>query len=341
MIKVRPVQYERNLWGAEWASDIWCPMYRTVGQMKWEIEQGNIKKPYIQCEYAHAMGNSVGNLQDYWDLIEAEPQLQGGFIWDWVDQGIAQKTADGEKYWAYGGDFGPKDVPSDGKFCANGIISPDRTEKPTTKEVKKVYQHIKFKKISENKFEISNNYSFRDLKNVALSYEVIVDGSVTKNENLGSLGLKPNENSALEVTVGEIAEGSEYFVNLYAKLIDDEPLLNKGHVLASEQFQLSSALLNKSLSEELTATKTEDDKNLMISTKNLDYTFNKLNGQLYSAKVGNIEILKQALVPNFWRALTDNDLGNKLGDRSKVWKNAGENTKLIEFTSVQGEKLFL
>jgi beta-galactosidase len=113
--------------------------------------QGNPDKPLIQCEYAHAMGNSVGNLQDYWDVIEKYDALQGGFIWDWVDQGLLTKNENGEEFWAYGGDFGPEDVPSDGNFCLNGLVNPDRGVKPHLLEVKKVYQHIGFEPTDLNK----------------------------------------------------------------------------------------------------------------------------------------------------------------------------------------------
>ncbi|HSA95259.1 MAG TPA: glycoside hydrolase family 2 TIM barrel-domain containing protein, partial [Acidobacteriota bacterium] len=137
----RPVQYERAELRPH--TDIYCPMYASIEEMLKYVSTRQAR-PLIQCEYAHSMGNSTGNLQDYWDAIEGHDQLQGGFIWDWVDEGLAAKTAKGEPYWKFGGDYGPPDVPSDQNFCCNGLVAPDRTPHPALNEVKKVYQHVKF-----------------------------------------------------------------------------------------------------------------------------------------------------------------------------------------------------
>jgi beta-galactosidase len=139
-------------------------MYYTEGQLKGFIEK-NDPRPLIMCEYSHSMNNSNGNLQDYWNLIEQYPQLQGGFIWDWIDGGIVQINSNGEKYWAHGGDFGPSDVPSDGNGCINGLNFPDLTPKPALWEVKKVYQNVEFKPVDLEKytFSIRNKFFFTDL----------------------------------------------------------------------------------------------------------------------------------------------------------------------------------
>ena len=138
----RPIQYERAL--LEWNTDIYCPMYAPPSYLEKYARNKEMTRPLILCEYAHAMGNSLGNFQDYWDIIEKYPILQGGCIWDWVDQGFAAKTDDGRKYWAYGGDYGENGTPSDGNFCINGVVYPDRSVKPQTEEMGKVYQNIKF-----------------------------------------------------------------------------------------------------------------------------------------------------------------------------------------------------
>src|SRR5680860_1418417 len=148
----RPVQYEQAHGGEN--TDINCPMYMTIDRMERYAKEGG-DKPLIQCEYAHAMGNSVGNLQDYWDVIEKYPVLQGGFIWDWVDQGLLTTDENNQAYWAYGGDFGPDTVPSDGNFCNNGLVNPDREVKPHLLEVKKVYQNIGFSAVDLKKGTIS------------------------------------------------------------------------------------------------------------------------------------------------------------------------------------------
>ena len=131
----RPVQYERAL--LEWNTDIFCPMYHSPAHIEKYAQNPEMTRPLILCEYAHAMGNSLGNFQDYWNIIEKYPILQGGCIWDWVDQGLAAKTADGRKYWAYGGDYGEYGTPSDGDFCINGIVYPDRSVKPQTEEMER------------------------------------------------------------------------------------------------------------------------------------------------------------------------------------------------------------
>ena len=143
----RPVQYERaeHLTNApERHTDIWCPMYSKIEYLESYAKDTKNDRPLIMCEYAHAMGNSTGNLQDYWDVIEKYPKLQGGFIWDWVDQGLLKTNEDGEKYWTYGGDYGEEGIPSDGNFCLNGLVWPDRTPHPGLAEVNKVYQYIGF-----------------------------------------------------------------------------------------------------------------------------------------------------------------------------------------------------
>ena len=138
----RPIQYERAL--LEWNTDIYCPMYASPSYLEKYARNKEMTRPLILCEYAHAMGNSLGNFQEYWDIIEKYPILQGGCIWDWVDQGFAAKTDDGRKYWTYGGDYGENGTPSDGNFCINGVVYPDRSVKPQTEEMGKVYQNIKF-----------------------------------------------------------------------------------------------------------------------------------------------------------------------------------------------------
>ncbi len=147
--------------------------------LKWkQYAKKHTDRPLIQCEYAHSMGNSTGDFQDYWDIIEKYPMLQGGFIWDWVDQGIAQYDEKGQKYWAYGGDFGPANVPSDNNFCNNGLISPDRRPHPTLYEVKKVYQNIKFRVhgYASGQFEIKNGFIFTDLDKFDFDYTIEENG---------------------------------------------------------------------------------------------------------------------------------------------------------------------
>ena len=324
----RPVQYERNLWGFADHSDIWCPMYRKVDQMKWECENGNIQKPYIQCEYAHAMGNSVGNLQDYWDLIESIRQLQGGFIWDWVDQGIAQKDSLGNKYWAYGGDFGPKDVPSDAKFCCNGVVFPDRTEKPALEEVKKVYQYIKFKNLGNQKFEIVNNYAFRDLSNVIVRAEMHTDGALVQSKGIKVDDLQPTDSKQIDLRDWLIQDDALYTISFYASLIKKEPLLPANYCLAREQFIIKQSSLKSAFSRAGEIQLIENQEVLGVMTDDVQWAFNLKTGELTDAVVKGKNLIVEALKPVYWRPMTDNDLGNKLNERSGVWKNAAASKEL-------------
>ena len=171
----RLVQFEQS--ALEPNTDIIAPMYSRIQDLEKYASQFS-DRPYIMCEYAHAMGNSVGNLKDYWDVIREHPMLQGGFIWDWVDQGLVKTSETGEEYWAYGGDFGPKDVPSDGNFCLNGLVDPDRTPKPALYEVKKVYQPIHFELVNINSktVKIINEYDFTNLNELELKWTLLENG---------------------------------------------------------------------------------------------------------------------------------------------------------------------
>ena len=157
----RPIHYERA--ELEWNTDVVCPMYPGLNYLA-KYGQSNPSRPLIMCEYAHAMGNSVGNFKDYWDVIESYPSLQGGFIWDWVDQGM-ELIKNGKKVWGYGGDWGPEGTPSDNNFLCNGLVAPDRVWNPHAYEVQRVYQNIKFRltDAKEGKLEVKNGYFFKDL----------------------------------------------------------------------------------------------------------------------------------------------------------------------------------
>ncbi|MCK5067317.1 MAG: DUF4981 domain-containing protein, partial [Bacteroidales bacterium] len=214
----RPVQYERA--GIEDNTDIVCPMYMRMERMERYAKgaSGTPTRPLIQCEYAHAMGNSVGNLQDYWDVIESHKQLQGGFIWDWVDQGLLTKNEGGEEFFAYGGDFGPPGTPSDQNFCINGLVFPDRTVHPHIHEVKKVYQYIGVKPIDliKGKIEITNKYDFINLENVAMTWEVMAENKEIARGKLSSLNIAPATAAEFQLPLHRIKArpGVEYFLNL-------------------------------------------------------------------------------------------------------------------------------
>jgi len=236
----RPVQYEQA--GEAKNTDIVCPMYPKIATIIEYAERTN-DRPLIMCEYAHAMGNSVGDLQKYWDAIERFPNLQGGFIWDWQDQGILAKTADGTAYWKYGGDFGGDDVPSDNNFCINGLVFPNRTIHPALLEVKKVYQNIKVEVVDLEKgmFRIHNLFDFSTLANVLLRVEYIIDGTLTWIYELEDLDIAPQAFEEVEIPTNLKKDNlGECFLNLYFLTKEDQPMIPAGHEIAKEQIQLSN-----------------------------------------------------------------------------------------------------
>ncbi|MCF6332682.1 MAG: DUF4981 domain-containing protein [Draconibacterium sp.] len=336
--QTRPVQYERA--GHEYNTDIFCPMYARIESMeKYALSKPD--KPLIQCEYAHAMGNSVGNLQDYWDLIEKYDVLQGGFIWDWVDQGLLTTNDAGEEYWAYGGDFGPDTVPSDGNFCINGLVDPDRTPKPALLEVKKVYQNIGFSAVNlkTGTISIKNKYSFLNLSTFDFVWEIIGDGIVVDHGKLNNIDLAPGEtiNATIDYTI-QPQPGVEYFLNLKANLKKDWSLVEAGTEMAAEQFELPVFKIapKTNTAQFATVTLEENETSATVSGEGFAVTFNKKDGVISSFQNGGTELLKSGPIPNFWRAPTDNDFGNGLYKRNRVWRKAGENRKV---TSVSVSKI--
>src|SRR5665648_202185 len=322
----RLVQYEQAHGGAN--TDIVCPMYARIKNME-DYAKGKPTKPYIQCEYAHAMGNSVGNLQDYWDVIEKYPSLQGGFIWDWVDQGILTKDSAGNKFWEYGGDLGGDTLANDGNFCLNGIINPDRTIKPALIEVGKVYQNIGFKAANLNmgEIEILNKYSFTNLSEFNFNWEVVADGQVIKSGVINDLDLAPNSGKKVKLDVNvDVQPATEYFLNISANLKNAKGILPAGTKLAYEQLQLP--LMKKAVPVSVKSLPPlsikEENKLLIIEGKGFKISFSNDEAVLKSYELDGKEMLLAGPVPNFWRAPTDNDFGNELDKRSRVWRKAGE-----------------
>lgn len=328
--QTRPVQYEQAHGGDN--TDITCPMYMRIEGMV-RYAENNPTKPLIQCEYAHAMGNSVGNLQDYWDVIEKYDALQGGFIWDWVDQGLLTTNENGEEFWAYGGDFGPEDVPSDGNFCLNGLVNPDRGVKPHLLEVKKVYQYIGFEPadLKNGIINIKNKYAFRNLSDFNFTWEITGDGKIIKSGQLDGIDALSGEVVPANIDISLNPEaGVEYFLNLKAALKNRYGLLEAGTELAAEQFKLPVFVAAKkvNLSNFAALKVDENDNSINVSGEGFSATFDKNAGEMSSYKKGETEFLESGPVPNFWRAPIDNDFGNNLHKRSRVWREAGENRQV-------------
>ncbi len=321
----RPVHYERALRRPH--VDIVSPMYMRIEGLKEYASQPR-ERPLILCEYAHAMGNSVGNLQDYWDVIENERQLQGGFIWDWVDQGLYKTTSDGRQFFGYGGDFG--DAWNDGNFLINGLIQPDRKPNPHLWEVKKVYQYIKVKAVDSaaGLFTIHNKYDFLSLDFFNISWQMTADGRVIQNGMIPKINLAPQKTKDVKIpfTQPELKPGIEYLLKINFTLADDCLWASKDFLMAWDQFKLPFKVPQKAEKsadnmQEIELVKTE--KAIIIKGDNFELKIGKSSGVIESYKFQGIQLIARPLAPNFWRAPTDNDNGNRMPLRQSVWRLAG------------------
>lgn len=328
----RPVLYEMADLRSH--SDIFFPMYarvHTLANYASEIR----RRPLILSEYAHAMGNSVGNLQKYWDLIYTKPQLQGGFIWDWVDQGLQLKKND-RIYWGYGGDFGSKDLPHDGNFCINGLVSPDRKFNPHAFEVKKVYQPIKFelKEDGDKTLVIHNRHDFVDTRGFNFNWEIKADGDIVARGTLPMVHIGPQQRQAREFILPEIPlQGEkEYFLMLSAKTAAFTGVLPEGTVIAWDQFPLQSKTIRSRVNVHKAAkiTYEETGTEIILTGELADFQvrFDKVKGRLLSYRYQGVDLLRQGPSFNFWRAPTDNDYGNDMPKRLKFWKQATDKSVL-------------
>ncbi|MEN8123180.1 MAG: glycoside hydrolase family 2 TIM barrel-domain containing protein, partial [Bacteroidota bacterium] len=310
----RPVHYE----GFNEVADVYSRMYPDLMGMEKYAGEDNTK-PYFVCEYVHAMGNSLGNMQEYWDVIDSDPIFMGACIWDWADQGLYKKDADGTKFFAYGGDFGPEDTPSNGNFCINGIVLPDRTISPKMWEVKKVYQNIKVEpvNISEAKVRIINKFSFTNLNKYNATWEISEDGIIIKTGTLDRLNIEPFEEKIVTIPFGkfDISPGAEYHLKINFTEKQNTLWAKKGHKVAWNQIKLPDLKKQADvikLSEKLKIQKHEDENSVAFSGKDFSVSFNKTTGIINSIKYSDTEYLKDDSIGagpklNIFRALTDND----------------------------------
>ncbi len=329
----RPVQYERaekSTNTPERHTDIWCPMYSPVQSLeRYALDEKN-DRPLIMCEYAHAMGNSTGNLQDYWDVIEKYPKLQGGLIWDWVDQGLLVTSENGEKYWAYGGDFGDEGIVSDGNFCINGLVWPDRTPHPGLYEVKKVYQYIGFEMVDPGKgvIRVKNKYAFTNLSGFAFNWGIVTDGKTLQSGNFVIPDLAPGDDTLVNLNISKIDPdpGAEYFLNLSAGKTEAWTIVPENHIYATEQFRLPVGRPPMvSVSDEMTVLQTNTlDTKTEVSGTDFRATFDLVKGTMSSLIYKEKELLLKGPEPDFWRPPTDNDYGYNMDRRLGVWRKAGE-----------------
>ena len=338
-IMARPVNYERAQW--EWNSDMYVPQYPGASWLENTGKNGS-DRPVAPSEYAHAMGNSTGNLWGQWQAIYKYPNLQGGYIWDWVDQGLLQKDKNGREYWAYGGDFGVN-APSDGNFLCNGLVNPDRGPHPAMAEVKYVHQNVGFEAIdaASGKFRITNRFYFTNLKKYQIHYSVLSNNKTIKSGKV-SLDIAPQASKEFTVPVNGLKSqpGTEYFVNFSVTTVEPEPLIPAGYEIAYDQFQLpiqAEKRIYKANGPALTTATSGDE--LTVSSSKVNFVFNKKSGLVTSYKVDGTEYFKDGfgIQPNFWRAPNDNDYGNGAPKRLQVWKQSSKNFHVTDVKMTTGE----
>ena len=329
----RPVNYERAQW--EWNSDMYVPQYPSAEWLAQIGKQGS-DRPVVPSEYAHAMGNSTGNLWDQWKEIYKYPNLQGGYIWDWVDQGILETDKNGREYWTYGGDYGVN-APSDGNFNCNGLVNPDRTPHPAMAEVKYAHQNIAFEPVdlTNGRILVKNRFYFTNIKKYKISYNIAANGKIIKSGKT-SLDIDPQGSKEFTVPVNGLKAkpGIEYFINFSVTTVEPEPLIPAGHEIAYEQFRLPiEPLARPAFATNGPALKVQTEgKNLTATSSKVNFVFNKETGLVTSYQVNGTEYFNDGfgIQPNFWRAPNDNDYGNGEPKRLQIWKQSSKNFNVAD-----------
>ncbi len=320
------------------------PYVDVISRMYWPIED-MVKlansdyddRPVMWCEYAHAMGNSVGDLDAFWEAIRSNKRMLGAFIWDWVDQGIVKKTPEGKTYWAYGGDFGDSLI-NDGNFCINGVVFPDRTPKPATYQCKYVCQPVGITPLDLSKgvILVKNRFDFLCLDHLNAKWTLSKNGESVQNGEIDLKGLQPGTEKTVRIPMDipkELVPGDEYFLNLSLRLKEDTRWADAGHVVATGQFKLPHQnrllpLMDISGLREVKVTETSDQ--YLIQGENFNIVFNRDNGFLSSLIYLDQEIIQYPMKPNFWRPQTDNDYRGAMTHISQgVWKQAGPGAQLV------------
>ena len=353
--KTRPVQYEQARRGE--GTDIFCPMYYPVSACEKYAKDPNSPMPLIQCEYNHTMGNSGGNLSDYWNLIRKYPILQGGFDWDFVDQALHRKIVkpmsilpykmNNEELrkieYCYGGDYNKYD-PSDNNFNCNGIIGPDRQLNPHAYEVAYQYQNIWAKMVNAEAGQVSvyNENFFRDLSNYALAWSLEEDGVETQNGTIADLDVPAQQTRTFTIPYDRSQiTGKEVFLNIDFRLKNAEPLLTAGQVVAYAQLPVvtkqacegdCSKLLAEGHGKKKMKLAAKKNNVVAVTTPNLIFKLDRTTGLISEYAYNGKSMLGEGgtLKPNFWRAPTDNDMGANLQKKFKVWKNPQMNLKNID-----------
>lgn len=321
--------------------DMISRMYSTIEEMVAWANHPTDHRPVIWCEYAHAMGNSLGNFYKFWDAIRDNKRMIGAFIWDWTDQGILRTTDEGTKYWLYGGDFG--DEPNSGNFCINGVISADQLPKPVTWEVKKIHQPVVMqagRNLLNGEISVTNWHHFKDLSGYDISWVLEEDGVVIQSGDIPSIDTPPSERARITVPFEkpELKPGAMYFLKVIFKTGEENTWADKGHIVAWEQFKIPFENTTSPLAYIAgfsNATLSENDQAAVISGDGFEVSVSKATGLLNSYKLNGTEILSAPLAPNFWRPPTDNDIGGRLALFAQIWKDAGRESSLLSVNAFE------
>ena len=322
----RPVMYEPA--GLADHVDIVSPMYARDYMLDAYAREHD-DRPYILCEYAHAMGNSVGNLADYWDTIFEHDILQGAFIWDWVDQGLWRTAEDGTRYIVYGGDFGPPGTASDRNFLLNGLVTADRRPQPHLQEVKKVYQPVAIRAVdlARGEIEVENRYAFTPLSSLAGSWTVLADGRAVAAGAMPVLDVAPSETARVRLDLPDLQPfpGVEHVLTVRFRTREAAPLVPAEHEVAWEQFSILGPPWPQvaDAAQRAAARWTEEDDQILVSGPDFSLAFDRSRAEITLFRHGGRDLIRTGPVPEFWRAPTDNDFGSDAQIRGRVWRGAG------------------
>ncbi|MFC2517396.1 MAG: glycoside hydrolase family 2 TIM barrel-domain containing protein [Prevotella sp.] len=344
----RPVQWERG--GVDGPStDIACPMYRTHQWCEDYARDDSKTRPLIQCEYNHTMGNSSGGFKEYWDLVRKYPKFQGGFIWDFVDQGLRAKDKNGVEIYKYGGDYNDYD-PSDNNFNCNGIISPDRVPNPHAYEIAYWHQNIWAEPVDlkAGKISVYNENFFRNLDNYKLVWTVLKNGKAVQTGEVEQLNVQPQQRCeiALPIKTDSLCPHAELMLNVDFVLKTAEPLLDAGTRVAYNQFEMQQGACFRKVPEapavdkdtRLSLRNKSGESQVVVSNNHFTVAFNRVSGLLATYNVDGKSILGQGgtLKPNFWRAVTDNDMGAGVQKSNRIWREP--KLQLVAFNAALDKK---
>ncbi|MDI7275689.1 MAG: glycoside hydrolase family 2 TIM barrel-domain containing protein [Anaerolineae bacterium] len=339
----RPVHFESA--GHEPYVDIVSTMYPSIDRLIEFATREGEERPFLMCEYAHSMGNSTGNLQEYWDTIRSHRRLIGGFVWDWVDQGLRRRTPEGVAWFAYGGDYG--DMPNDGPFCCNGLVSPDRDPHPALWEHKKVAEPVRVTPVdlTAGAVEVQNCYDFSDLAGLRVSWTLSADGRILQQGELPRLSLRPGERQRLTVPFARphLEPGTEYWFGISFTLADDTSWAERGHEVAWAQFQVPYAVPAGPRVEAASMPPLRLEQSpAEISIRGEDWllSFDRAAGTIASWQARGADLIARGPRLAIWRAPTDND-SNLWGDEHLAlrWREAGLDRLVEEIRGVEATPL--